>query len=64
MATIQAARYNEHLKDVYQKLRKQGKAHKVAIIACVRKLLVHLNTIVKADGHVEATLASTSGSTP
>lgn len=62
MAAQQAARFNEHLKDIYQRLRKQGKAHKVAVIACARKLLIYLNTIIKADGHVEAPLASASGS--
>lgn len=49
MATIAAIRFNPAIKAFHQKLRKAGKAPKVAIVACMRKLLVILNAIVR-DG--------------
>jgi transposase len=47
MAALSAARCNPILKAVYQRLRSAGKAHKVALVAVMRKLLVHLNSILK-----------------
>jgi transposase len=46
MATIAACRFNQHIADFYQRLLKRGKEKKVARIACARKLLVRLNTIL------------------
>jgi transposase len=46
MATIAACRFNKHITDFYQGLIKRGKEKKVARIACARKLLVRLNTIL------------------
>lgn len=48
MATLSATRHNPVIKSFYQHLLKQGKVKKVALTACMRKLLVILNTIVKS----------------
>jgi len=48
MAALSASRCNPILKAVYQRLRSAGKAHKVALVAVMRKLLVHLNSILKS----------------
>lgn len=51
MATISAVRCNPVIKAHYQQLRARGKLPKVAIVACMRKLLVILNAMVKANLH-------------
>ena len=43
MAALSAARVNPILRTVYQRLRQRGKAHKVALVAVMRKLLLHLH---------------------
>ena len=47
MAALSARRYDERLKAFYTRLRKQGKPYKLAMIACVRKLLSTLNQMVR-----------------
>lgn len=47
MATISAVRFNPKIKACYLRLRAAGKARKVAIVACMRKLLVILNAILR-----------------
>ena len=47
MATLSAVRFNPKLKTFYQRLCATGKCFKKAITACMRKLLVVLNSIVK-----------------
>ena len=47
MAAFCASRRNPVLQAVYQRLRAAGKAHKVALTAVMRKLLVHLNSLLK-----------------
>jgi transposase len=47
MATLSAIRTNPIIKAHYQKLREQGKEFKVAMVACMRKLLVILNAMVR-----------------
>ena len=47
MATLSASRYNPVIKAFYQRLIQKGKKPKVALTACMRKLLVILNTMVK-----------------
>ena len=49
MATVAATRCNPVLRIVYQRLLASGKAKKVALVACMRKLLVILNAMVR-DG--------------
>ena len=47
MATLSAVRFNPKLKTFYQRLCATGKCFKKAITACMRKLLVVLNSILK-----------------
>jgi transposase len=47
MATLVATRHNRRIRDFYQRLLSRGKAKKKALVACMRKLLVILNTMVK-----------------
>lgn len=54
MATITALRCNPKIKTFYERLRAAGKVKKVAIVACMRKLLVILNAIVRDAKHRKA----------
>lgn len=47
MATIAATRFNPAIKAFYERLKQAGKASKVALTACMRKLLTTLNAMVK-----------------
>lgn len=47
MAALVATRYNPAIKAFYERLLQRGKAKKVALIACMRKLLTILNAMVK-----------------
>jgi transposase len=41
-----AFRWNKHLVDLYRRIVAGGKAHKLALIACARKLLIFANTVL------------------
>jgi transposase len=41
-----ALRWNAQLIALYRRLIGRGKAHKVALVACARKLLIYVNTVV------------------
>src|SRR5919106_570199 len=47
MAALSASRYNPVIKAFYQRLCGAGKARKVALTACMRKLLTILNSMLK-----------------
>jgi len=47
MSAMSAKRYYPAIKEFYERLRQAGKPFKVAITACMRKLLVILNAKVK-----------------
>jgi len=47
MSTLSAIRSNPVIRQFYQRLRDAGKCFKVAIVACMRKLLVILNAMVR-----------------
>lgn len=47
MATLSAIRFNPRIRPFYQRLTDAGKAHKVAMVACMRKLLTILNAMAK-----------------
>ena len=51
MSTLVATRFNPVLRDFYQRLCTAGKPKKVAITACMRKLLTILNVMVKHHRH-------------
>jgi len=47
MATLSAIRFNPVIRAFYQRLRQAGKPAKVALTACMRKLLTILNAMLK-----------------
>jgi len=47
ISAVVAARRNPIIKAFYQRLRTAGKAPKVALVACMRKLVTILNAMVK-----------------
>ncbi|WP_420126187.1 IS110 family transposase [Longimicrobium sp.] len=49
MATVTAKRWNPVIKALYERLRARGKPYKVAMIACLRKLVVILNTMARTN---------------
>ena len=49
MATLVAVRHNPVLRTFYERLLAAGKTDKVALTACMRKLLVILNAMVKSQ---------------
>lgn len=49
MATTAARRFNPKIKAFYLRLRAAGKSYKVALTACMRKLLVILNSMLKTQ---------------
>lgn len=49
MATLTAARCNPVIMENFQRLTLAGKTHKVAMTACMRKLLTILNALVRDD---------------
>lgn len=51
MATLVGVRYNAVLKVFYERLRAAGKPAKVALIACMRKLLTIINSMIRHRQH-------------
>lgn len=49
MAALTGKRFNPVLKAFYERLTAQGKPHKVAMVACMRKLLSILNALVRQN---------------
>jgi transposase len=47
MAALSASRFNPVIKSFYERLTDAGKPKKVALTACMRKLLTILNAMVK-----------------
>ena len=47
MAALSASRFNPVIRDFYQRLIEKGKPKKVALTACMRKLLTMLNAMVR-----------------
>ena len=59
-ATLPAVFYwNAQLKAVYRRLIKAGKTHKLALVACARKLLIFVNTVVARGAPWTSTSATT-----
>lgn len=46
MAAVSAARHNPVVRDYYRRLRERGKPAKVALVACMHKILNHLNALM------------------
>lgn len=49
MGALTATRFNPVIHAFYQRLRAAGKPHKVALVACMRKLLIILNAMVRTN---------------
>jgi transposase len=47
MATVSAVRYNPLLKEFFKRLVSRGKAKKLALIACMRKMLTVANAVLR-----------------
>jgi transposase len=47
MAALSASKFNPRIKAFYEHLIQMGKEKKVALTACMRKLLVILNAILR-----------------
>lgn len=59
MATLVATRYNPVIKAHYQRLQQAGKRKKVALVACMRKLLCMLNAILRDEKTWKTCLSTT-----
>jgi transposase len=60
MAALVATRHNPIIKDFYQRLLAVGKPKKVALTACMRKLLTILNAMVRSNTVWRRTTAQTA----
>jgi transposase len=60
MATLTAVRCNPWLQPFYARLRARGKTAKQALVACMRKLIVLLNSILKTKQPWRAPTAATA----
>jgi transposase len=49
MATLSSTRFNPVISEFFQKLVQRGKAKKVALVACMRRLLTIMNAILKTE---------------
>ena len=60
MATLVATRFNPTVKEWYQRLQVAGKPKKVALVACMRKLLIVLNQMLKTRTRWQARMTPTT----
>lgn len=58
MATLTGVRYNPDLKAAYERLRAAGKPFKVALVACMRRLIITLNAMMRTRQHWTADTAA------
>jgi transposase len=49
MATLVATRHNPVIREHYLHLQEKGKVKKVALVACMRKLLIRLNSLLEEE---------------
>ena len=49
MPTVVAIQHNPPIKEIYQRLIDQGKPKMIALVACMRKLLIYLNAMIRED---------------
>lgn len=61
MATLSAIRHNPVIREFYQRLVTRGKAKKLALVACMRKLLTILNRMLKDNATWDPTFAVSCG---
>jgi transposase len=60
MAALVASRRNPVIKVFYTRLKKTGKASKVALVACMRKLLTILNSMIKHKTRLSEIISQTT----
>lgn len=53
MATLTATRHNAAIRTFYERLVTAGKLKKVALIACMRRLITHLNAITRDHSNAQ-----------
>ena len=58
MAALSGTRFNEVISAFYNRLLSKGKPKKVAIVACMRKLITILNSMIKNDTMWDAAVCS------
>jgi transposase len=58
MATLSAKKWNPVIKSMYERLLEKGKLKKVALVGCMRKLLVVLNAMLRDRTPFRAQLAA------
>jgi transposase len=61
MAALTAKRCNPVIRALYERLTARGKPHKVAMVACMRKMLIVLNTMAKTSAPWNADFKTSSG---
>ena len=57
MAALSASKHNPRIRSFYNHLLGRGKEKKVALTACMRKLLVMMNAIIRSNQPFEASMA-------
>lgn len=59
MATLAAIRHNPIIREFFKRLVANGKHKKVALVACMRKFIIHLNSVLKEhpEQHVMTIIA-------
>jgi transposase len=62
MAAVTAAHHNPVIRVFYRRLRAAGKPAKVALTACMRKLLTILNAMMRAGSYWQAPISDTVAS--
>lgn len=63
MGAVVAMRHNPIIKDFYERLVERGKSKKLALTACVRKMLVILNAMVRSNQPWQTSDLTTSTTT-
>lgn len=58
MAALVAARHNTVIRSFYERLVASGKSKKVALVACMRKIVLILNTMLRTQTPWDAQRAS------
>ena len=56
MAALAATHHHPVIRALYQRLRARGKAAKIALVVCMRKLLTILNAMIRDQDHWRQTL--------
>ena len=58
MASLSAVKSNPQIAPLYKSLLARGKPKKVALVACMRKMIIHLNAIVRKELNTPSAIVS------